>query len=169
MQFFFDTEFIEDGSTIDLISIGIVSENGGQFYAQNLDCDLAKANNWVSTHVLPCLENYAYYKLGRPDRMRPSPWLPCGAIAERIQRFVGRNPVFWAYYGAYDWVALNQLYGPMMAHPSGWPFYCRDLRQWLDDHGLQNITQPDDASHHALLDAQWVQKMWQQYISTQEE
>jgi hypothetical protein len=29
MRFFLDTEFIEDGKTIDLVSIGMVKENGG--------------------------------------------------------------------------------------------------------------------------------------------
>ena len=28
MKFFYDTEFIEDGHTIDLVSIGIVREDG---------------------------------------------------------------------------------------------------------------------------------------------
>lgn len=37
MKFFYDTEFIEDGKTIDLISIGIVAEDGLEYYAVNLD------------------------------------------------------------------------------------------------------------------------------------
>lgn len=37
MKYFLDTEFIEDGVTIDLISIGIVSDDGREFYACNRD------------------------------------------------------------------------------------------------------------------------------------
>jgi len=33
MRYWYDTEFIEDGSTIDLISIGIVAEDGREYYA----------------------------------------------------------------------------------------------------------------------------------------
>ena len=33
VKYFFDTEFYEDGKTIDLISIGIVAEDGREFYA----------------------------------------------------------------------------------------------------------------------------------------
>lgn len=36
MKYWFDTEFIEDGKTIDLLSIGIVSEEGHTLYAENL-------------------------------------------------------------------------------------------------------------------------------------
>ena len=30
-RFFYDTEFIEDGTTIDLVSIGVVDETGREF------------------------------------------------------------------------------------------------------------------------------------------
>ena len=33
MRYFYDTEFLEDGETIDLISIGIVAEDGREYYA----------------------------------------------------------------------------------------------------------------------------------------
>jgi hypothetical protein len=46
--------------------------------------------------------------------------------------------------------------GGMSKWPSHWPYYCRDLRQWLDDRGLQHVKQHDNAPHDALKDAQWV-------------
>lgn len=39
MKYFYDTEFLEDGTTIDLISIGIVSEDGREYYAVNSALD----------------------------------------------------------------------------------------------------------------------------------
>ena len=33
MKYFYDTEFIDDGHTINLISIGIVAEDGHEYYA----------------------------------------------------------------------------------------------------------------------------------------
>ena len=51
-KYFLDTEFIEDGKTIDLISIGIVCEDGREFYAINRDCDLSKASQWVKDNVI---------------------------------------------------------------------------------------------------------------------
>jgi len=52
MKYFFDTEFIEYGKTIDLISIGIVCEDGKTFYAINEECDFSKASDWVLENVL---------------------------------------------------------------------------------------------------------------------
>ncbi len=39
MKFFLDTEFIEDGRTIDLVSIGVVAEDGREFYAVSTEFD----------------------------------------------------------------------------------------------------------------------------------
>jgi hypothetical protein len=52
MRYYFDTEFIEDGEIIDLISIGIVTEDGREYYAVNRDCNFSKASDWVLDNVL---------------------------------------------------------------------------------------------------------------------
>lgn len=52
MKYYFDTEFIEDGKTIDLISIGIVAADGREYYAVNCECDYSKASDWVLENVL---------------------------------------------------------------------------------------------------------------------
>ena len=51
MRYFYDTEFIEDGQTIELVSIGIVGENGSEYYAVSTDFDPSKANSWVKDNV----------------------------------------------------------------------------------------------------------------------
>ncbi len=55
MRFFYDTEFIEDGTTIDLVSIGIVGEDGREFYAVSTEFDPDRAGKWVRANVLPKL------------------------------------------------------------------------------------------------------------------
>lgn len=52
MRYFYDTEFIEDGKTIDLISIGIVAEDGRELYLQSVEFDPTQASAWVKEHVL---------------------------------------------------------------------------------------------------------------------
>ena len=52
IKYFIDAEFIEDGATIDLISIGIVAEDGREFYAINSWCDFSKASPWVQDNVI---------------------------------------------------------------------------------------------------------------------
>lgn len=137
---FFDTEFIEDGTTIDLISIGIVRDDGQEFYAEVLGVDWSKASPWVIENVKPHLTGAL---LSRED------------IARYIVDFVGPKPEFWAYYADYDWVALCQLFGTMMDLPDGWPMFCLDIKQ--EAHRLSNPRLPEQATteHHALADARW--------------
>ena len=148
MKIFFDTEFIEDGKTIDLISIGMVREDGLAYYAENRECDLAKANRWVKENVLEHLKGGNHLA----NRLE---------IADEIKRFVGKDPEFWAYYADYDWVALCQLYGTMMDLPKGWPMYCRDLKQ-LQDENFPNFKYPsqEGTEHNALDDAKHNRKCY---------
>ena len=55
MRFFYDCEFIEDGTTIDLVSIGVVGEDGREFYAVSAEFDPSRAGAWVRANVLPKL------------------------------------------------------------------------------------------------------------------
>lgn len=52
MKYFLDCKFIEDGKTIDLISIGIVAEDGREYYAISNEFYPEKANEWVVENVL---------------------------------------------------------------------------------------------------------------------
>lgn len=59
MKIYFDTEFIDDGMTIDLISIGLVAENDQHrpLYLVSNEFDLSKAskNDFLAEFVLPKL------------------------------------------------------------------------------------------------------------------
>lgn len=55
MRFFYDCEFIEDGHTIELVSIGMVDESGREFYAVSTEFDASRAGQWVRQNVLPQL------------------------------------------------------------------------------------------------------------------
>ncbi|MFC3106494.1 hypothetical protein ACFOFO_00725 [Undibacterium arcticum] len=54
MLIFLDTEFT-DFIDIELISIGLVSQDGREFYAERNDFDVAKCNNFVRAGILPML------------------------------------------------------------------------------------------------------------------
>ena len=93
-RIWFDTEFIEDGQTIDLLSIGMINEAGDKLYLESADCDRSKASEWVKDNVLPHMNG--------PNVSREH-------IARSVKSFAGAAPEFWAYYADYDWVALCQL------------------------------------------------------------
>lgn len=163
MRMWFDTEFIEDGKTIDLVSIGIVAEDGREFYAEAAGVDYSRASEWVQEHVIKHLWH-------RQDSKRDANiWIRDGGrgglmsrqqIAREIQTFcdpqLHGEPEFWAYYADYDWVVLCQLFGRMIDLPRGWPMYCRDLKQWADMLGNPSLPEQDKGEHHALSDARWV-------------
>ncbi|WP_428743140.1 hypothetical protein [Tenacibaculum sp.] len=44
------------------------------------------------------------------------------------------KPEFYAYYADYDWVLFCWLFGRMVDLPNGFPMYCKDLKQMLDEH-----------------------------------
>lgn len=144
MRVFFDTEFIEDGKTIDLISIGAVREDGLRFYAESAACDLSKASDWVKSNVLPNLRGNG---------------IPRSDIASHFLEFCGDEPKFWAYFAAYDWVALCQLYGTMMDLPKGWPMWCRDLKQELARLGIVDLPAQMTVEHDALADALYTKEL----------
>ncbi|NJO65786.1 MAG: 3'-5' exoribonuclease [Richelia sp. RM2_1_2] len=153
MKYFFDTEFIEDGNTIDLISIGIISEDGREYYAINWDCRLECASQWVIDNVIIHL----------PSREHPA-WKNKKDIAQDIIEFCHSEPEFWAYYADYDWVVLCQLFGTMMDLPSSFPMYCNDIKQLCNSVGNPKLQKQLTNQHHALHDARWCKQIYD-YLS----
>ena len=210
MKYFFDTEFLEGQQkklfgktkpTIDLISIGIVSEDGRSYYAIHKDFNLKEAWNrwqprtgqgdrnrlqpreyWLRENVLRKIyeqlfkmyaeqvEEYERHRVvyavkgvtefnyknmkwllkrfGRDSRFIANDI--CGfiygddcsgsgmmsAFEMAIKYEISdktKEPEFYAYYADYDWVVFCWLFGNMMSLPKGFPMYCRDLKQMLDE------------------------------------
>jgi len=213
MKYYLDTEFIEGlqrirflgipyantKPTIDLISIGIVAEDGREYYAISKDFNLKEAWNryqlepnntvgarigclptqkkvyWIRQNVLKPIfdelilkeSNEVYSSSERQFLFNvPEDYTPvCGndfsyknlkkliakygktnkEIAEGIKDFChfwktldsGRSlqnhPIeFYAYYADYDWVVFCWIFGKMIDLPTGFPMYCRDLKQNFD-------------------------------------
>lgn len=163
MRIFLDTEFIDDGSTIDLISIGLYAENGSTYYAVSceFDWDKAWAHSWLPANVLSHLPLFT-----RGNRTH----LDVGAyevkdratIATEVKEFItSRGPAeLWANYSAYDHVALAQLFGTMVDLPKGIPMRTRDLQCFSDFLGRPEVPKQTGTEHHALEDARHDYEMW---------
>jgi 3' exoribonuclease, RNase T-like len=172
----YDLEFLEDGRTIELISIGIVCEDGREYYAVNREAPwkrIAK-HPWLMDNVVPNLprlhgdERLHRWILSRSGRR----WNPCmldfphphmrprDVIADEVRDFLlsADRPVLWADYGAYDHVALCHLWGPMVALPEGLPMFTCDIQQEAQCLGIGWDELPEQASgvHNALADARHV-------------
>jgi hypothetical protein len=145
VRFFYDCEFIEDGRTIDLISIGVVDEDGAEYYAVSTEFDPGAAGPWVRQNVLPKL----------PSPGDPA-WRSRAAIRDSLVEFLvrpGEEVELWAWIGAYDHVVLCQLWGAMPALPRPLPRFTRELRQRWEDAGRPPLPPPPADAHDALADA----------------
>ncbi len=154
MRYFFDTEFNENVSPIQLISIGIVAEDGRELYLIHNHYSLddgphvRSCNDWVKKHVIPILRTEGTNPRAEFD----------DAIRTAVRDFVtdGTVPEFWAYYGDHDWVLLTGLFKSFDRLPPTWPKVCYDLHQFARHYGLhRSLPQKFQPAHNALVDARW--------------
>lgn len=150
-KYFYDTEFLDDGVTIDMISIGIVADDGREYYAVNQQADWTAIgeHKWLQDNVIPHLP---------PE----SEWKPRWQIANEVAKFLldgDTPPELWAWFAAYDHVAFSQLFGRMLDIPHGIPMYTNDLRSVIDfmPSAYRKLpSQPSSTIHDALEDARFL-------------
>jgi len=170
MKYFLDTEFIEGFHKplfgkkrhfIDLISIGIVCEDGREYYAISEEYRFKDADKWVQDNVIapayrqalsgdiknrysPENFNKHFGKSNAQIRQEiieficpyetASEYAGVGSIDSGLEGFLQANPPeFYAYFADYDWVLFCSLFGRMIDLPKGFPMYCNDLKQTLDE------------------------------------
>jgi hypothetical protein len=171
MKYFFDTEFIESSErkTIDLISIGIVAEDGRKYYTISTEFDASLASEWVKENVLSKLPprrgsfNPAEALFSTLNESKA--WKSRAQIKQELLDFIvpDENGIeFWADYGAYDWVVFCWIFGCMVDLPDGYPYNCNDINQWTTQLGLTRKFLPPEPenAHNALIDAQWTKEAY---------
>src|SRR5205085_9290834 len=114
--------------------------------------DPDRAIPWVRRNVLD--------KLPAPaDRA----WRSRERIRDDLLAFLtrpGEEVELWAWFAAYDHVALAQLWGPMTALPRVIPRFTKDLRQLWDDRGRPVLPEAS-GRHDALVDARHNLARWE--------
>jgi hypothetical protein len=167
----YDLEFLEDGRTIELISIGMVCDDGREYYAVNRDMPVRRIrkHQWLMANVVPSLPK------GHGDRRLevPKRWLFDYAdplvkrqsrIANEVRDFIqatgdpeagAADVELWANYGAYDHVCLAQLWGRMVDLPPGVPMFTHDIQQEARRLGIgwADLPKQESGEHNALADA----------------
>lgn len=155
-RYFYDCEFIEDGRLIDLVSIGVVDERGREYYAVSTQFDESRAGAWVRKHVLDKLPSPADKVWRSRDRIREE---LLEFLTEPLRGGEADELELWAWYAAYDHVALAQLWGSMPALPREIPRFTKDLRQLWDDAGRPALPVVE-GRHDALVDARHNLARW---------
>lgn len=172
MKIMYDTEFLETGSAnpILFISIGMVREDGAEYYAVNGSISygwqrVIRDDPWLGPNVwahLPHATSDDHDEViddEHPDVKR------VGLIGNEVSEFcaeglaVGERAELWAYYAAYDHVVLAQLFGRMVDLPLHMPMYTHDIVQEADRQDVQLPGALGD-EHHALADARWNVVAW---------
>lgn len=172
MRIYYDLEFVENGVTIDPVSIGMVAEDGRRLYRvfdSRMTIDALVRDDWLRTNVAPGLPIELdgplnggvwrwYWDLEHED---VDSVVDRHQIAADVKTFIQLTPdvQLWSWYGAYDHVALCQLWGRMVDLPDGIPMWTNDLQQEIVRLGVG----PEDAgypeqgwdAHNALADAEY--------------
>lgn len=178
MKYFFDTEFIEHATGIQLVSIGILAEDGRTFYAESCSFDERLADSWVKENVLKRLRlSMSYLKdtVNYDDEMRGicEVYGSESFIKEQLLTFFkyDETPEFYAYYASYDWVVFARIFGRLIEKPEHFPMWVIDLKQMMWERGLtkewkQEVCPDPEGEHNALVDAQWNKKLYKLIIQT---
>lgn len=173
MRFYHDAEFREDGKTIDLISYAILAETGESLYAINQDADWDRIteHRWLNDNVMPHLPGRWRYdaerdrEVWRPDASNPLV-MSRPRIAAALTEFVSSygpdrdEHELWAWYGAYDHVAMAQLFGPMIALPACLPMHTNDLKTLV---GMRQVPAHlhGKNEHDALADCHFDRRVYE--------
>lgn len=143
MRVWFDTEFIDLGNTVLLLSIGMVRQDGLTYYAEPAETDRSLACEWVQKNVIPHLHG---------------PVKPSAVMVNEIIQFCDMHPQFWGYYADYDWMLFCALFGGMLKLPPTWPNLCLDIQQERIRLGVKELPKQESTEHHALNDALWTRQ-----------
>jgi len=139
MRIFVDTEFT-DFIDCDLISIGLVAEDGREFYGERSDFDMRACSEFVRAAVLPQLGQYA-------DRVFTRDALAVELRAWLDQLALEKTLTLSFDYGA-DWELLVDLVGEL-------PPNClaEQVNACLDPERSESYYREHGGRHHALSDA----------------
>lgn len=175
MRVFYDTEFLEDGKTIELISIGMVAEDGRELYLVNRDAPWKriKKDAWLTANVLVSLpQPHGDWRNHMPKRWPIDFNHPAvqsrETIAAAVRDFLRATPEveLWADYAAYDHVALCQLFGRMVDLPKGVPMFTHDFQHELHRLAGAGLPKQTTGLHNALADARHLKACYEALSST---
>ena len=172
MKIFFDTEFTGLHKDTTLISIGFISEDGKQFYAEFDDYDKSQIDEWLQHNVI---DNLMYD--GRPDWSCPT-WYHRGDtsfIREKLSNWLSQfeSVEMWSDCLAYDWVLFNQIYGHAFNIPKNVYYIPFDICTIMKLNGVDPDISREDyinysirgLKHNALYDARVIKVCYEKLVS----
>ena len=162
MKLFFDTEFTGLHQKTTLLSIGIVDENGREFYRELDDYDESQLNDWLKENVIGNFLNEGSVNRGiLCDDLRE--WLRAYDYGEQIE--------IWSDCLAYDWVLFCEIFGGAFEVPKNIYYIPFDICTMMKLKGVDpDINREEYAfgdtpevaqKHNALWDAQVIRACYE--------
>jgi hypothetical protein len=149
MKIFFDTEFTGLIKDTDLISIGMVAEDGREFYAETNYYVVGKLNDWLRKNVIANLDGKNVVSQSE--------------LQEQIKQFIEpyERVEMWSDCLAYDWVLFNDIFGGAFEIPENIYYIPFDICTLMKVKGVDpDINreayagfEEDQTKHNALHDA----------------
>lgn len=149
MKVFFDAEFTGLDKSAELLSIGLVSEDGQEFYAEVSDYDDAKVSKWVRENVIAHFTK-SLVLTKKELKLELEKWL---CRFDKVD--------VWADVGHYDWVLFCDVFGGAFSIPKHVRYICFDLATLFLARGIDPDVNREEfagtkgkiAKHNALWDA----------------
>lgn len=173
MRIFFDTEFTGLHQNTTLISIGLVAEDGKEFYAELDDYDKSQVDEWLETNVINNLIVNADRKIYHRVEEHQT-------IAKGDREFIGSlldgwltqydQVEIWSDCLSYDWVLFNQLFGHAFNIPKNVyyiPFDICTLMKIKDvdpDINREEFAGIEGKKHNSLHDARVIRACYEKLI-----
>lgn len=161
MRVYFDTEFTGLHQNTTLISIGMIDENGDEFYAVATDYDNGQVDEWILKNVIHHLDEERSIKARRDT------------IAEELRWWLNeRRPTeVWGDTLAYDWVLFCQLFGHAFKIPKNVYYIPFDIATLMKIKGVdpdinrEQFAGIEGSKHNALHDARVIKACYDKLMA----
>lgn len=147
MRIFFDTEFTGLHKNTTLMSIGLVADDGREFYAELDDYDQSQVNEWIKLNVL---DNFTNQGSINQTMLK-------GELIDWLEPY--DKVEMWSDCLAYDWVLFNDIFGGAFDLPSKIYYIPFDLCTLFKIKGIdpdvnrEEFAGIEGKKHNALHDA----------------
>lgn len=179
MKIFYRVFMVERGRDIPLqvISVGMIREDGGDsLYLINEEClSNVFRHPWLSMQVWPYLPARVEPGAPSPDAGAVISWdkehedygrvMALDSLGTQVLQFIratedfAQEPVeLWSHHGAFDHVALTQIFGNRGERPAGVPDFTCELGQILQHLPVQ-LPLVSSQQSTAIMDAIWIREV----------
>ncbi len=175
MKIFFDTEFTWLRQDTSLISIGMISEDWREFYAEFTDYDKSQIDSWLQENVINNLKFNQFTDSGfiiNNDSGNFEIKATSLSVKEQLTKWLSQFDTIeiWSDCLSYDWVLFNTLmadysegYPKLPSHINYIPFDICTLFQikWIDpDISRELFSGMEGKKHNALYDAKVIRECY---------